>query len=256
MRLTAAAARRLGLDCQVVLAGEPPGRASGNLVIDALLGPTVAWAGAGGLATVEQALADTEAELRRRGRKVYAIPVGGANAVGSQGYLDAAAELTCALPELTLVVVPTASGGTHAGLSVGLGSHDRVLGVNVGAFPDVADRIRVLASRTADLAGRPRPAGVPRVDERYTSAGYGAELAEVLDAMRLAARTEELILDPVYTGKALAAVAAGLREGSLLPEGPVVFVHCGGAYGLLSDRYSHWVSDEPPRRAAVSESTP
>jgi len=62
--------------------------------------------------------------------------------------------------------------------------------------------------------------------------------------MRLAARTEGLILDPVYTGKALAALAAGLREGSLLPDGPVVFVHCGGAYGLLSDRYSHWVGNE------------
>ena len=102
VRLTAAAARRLDLDCLVVLAGDPPARASGNLGIDALLGPTVAWAGAGGLATVEQVLADTAASVRRQGRRVYAIPVGGADAVGSQGYLTAAAELTDACPELAL----------------------------------------------------------------------------------------------------------------------------------------------------------
>ena len=244
VRLTAAAARRLGLDCHVVLAGDSPPRASGNLVIDALLGPTVAWAGAGGLAIVAQALADTEAQLRREGRRVYAIPIGGADAVRSQGYLTAAAELTGACPDLALVVVPAGSGGTQAGLAAGLGSHELVLGVNVGAFPDVSTRIYALAGRTADLADRPRPAGTPRVDERYTASGYGAELPEVLAAMRLAARTEGLILDPIYTGKALAGLAAGLREGSLSLEGPVVFVHCGGAYGLLSDRYSQWVAGE------------
>ena len=244
VRLTAAAARRLDLDCHVVLAGDPPARASGNLVIDALLGASVQWAGAGGLAAVARALGDAEADLRRQGRQVYAIPIGGADAVGSQGYLNAAAEPTGALPELALIVVPAASGGTHAGLSAGLGSHEKVLGVNVGAFPDVAHRVQALAARTADLARRPRPAGVPRVDERYTAAGYGAALPEVLAAMRLAARTEGLILDPVYTGKALAALAAGLHEGSLSPEGPVAFVHCGGAFGLLSDRFSHWAAGD------------
>ncbi|MEV4517398.1 pyridoxal-phosphate dependent enzyme [Dactylosporangium sp. NPDC049525] len=243
VRLTAAAGRRLGLDVVAVFAGEAPAAASGNIVIDALLDITMIWTGKTRLAEVEAEIAAAGERLAASGRRPYVIPVGGADQVGSQGYVVAAAELELQVPGFDLVVVPAGSGGTHAGLAAGLGDHDRVLGVNVGAFEDVAVRIARLTDQTAAFAGRPNPSGSVRVDERYTAAGYGAELPDARTAMRLAARTEGLILDPVYTGKALAALMAGIAERSIAVDTRIIFVHCGGTYGLLSDRYSNWIAD-------------
>jgi D-cysteine desulfhydrase len=139
-------------------------------------------------------------------------------------------------------VTPNGSGGTHAGLAAGLGSHERILGVSVGAFPDIGERVRDLALAAARLAGRPAPTGEPRIDGRFAAAGYGAQLDPVRDALRLAARTEGLLLDPVYTAKALAGLAAGLAEGTLPRDGRVVLLHCGGAFGLLSTGYADWAT--------------
>ena len=246
VRVTAAAARHLGLDAVVVFAGDPPPAPSGNLVVDALLGPTVVWTGLESLAQVEAAI-DAEAQrLAAAGRRPYVIPVGGASPLGSQGYVDAAAEVREQVPDLALVVTPAGSGGTQAGLVAGLGSHDLVLGVDVGAFTDIEERVRNLAADAARLAGLAPPTGTPRVDRRYAAAGYGAELDEVRAALRLAARTEGLVLDPVYTGKAMAGLAATAQDGTVPSAGSVVFLHCGGAFGLLSSRYSAWAAGPSP----------
>jgi D-cysteine desulfhydrase len=245
VRLTAAAARRLGLDVVAVMSGDAPPRASGNLVVDALLGAELVWTGRASLADVETMLDHVSRRLAAAGRRPYVIPVGGANPLGSQGYVDAADELMWQLPNLDLVVVPASTGGTHAGLVAGLSSHDRVLGISAAAFDDIEARVARLAEEAAALAGREPPTGHPNVDMRYAAAGYAAELDTVAEAMRLAARTVALVLDPVYTGKALAGLAAGLAEGSVVPGGPVVFVHCGGAYGLLSDRFGAWAAGCP-----------
>jgi 1-aminocyclopropane-1-carboxylate deaminase/D-cysteine desulfhydrase-like pyridoxal-dependent ACC family enzyme len=243
VRLTAAAARHLGLDAVVVFTGDPPAQPSGNLVVDALFEPVVVWTGLASLAELEAAIDAEGSRLTAAGRRPYVIPVGGAHPIGSQGYVAAADEMCGQLAGTpALVVTPAGSGGTQAGLAAGLGRHEAVLGVGVGAFPDLAQRVGRLADEASALAGRPAPTGTPRIDTRYDRAGYGAELEPVREAMHLAARTEGLVLDPVYTGKALAALAAGLAEGSLSPDGPVVFLHCGGAYGLLSTRYSAWAA--------------
>jgi D-cysteine desulfhydrase len=156
--------------------------------------------------------------------------------------VTAAAEIEAQLPGVDLVVTPAGSGGTQAGLAVGLGGHERVLGVSVGAFADIAERVARLAAATARHAGRAEPAGAPRVDARFAAAGYGARLDGARDALRLAARTEGLVLDPVYTGKALAGLAAGLAEGSVDRNARIIFLHCGGVYGLLSDGYADWAT--------------
>jgi D-cysteine desulfhydrase len=243
VRLTAAAGRRLGLDVVAVFSGEAPPDASGNIVVDALFGLTMIWTGKAQFTDLEAEIATISNRLAASGRRPYDIPIGGADQVGSQGYLVAAAELQAQVPDIELVIVPAGSGGTHAGLVAGFGDHERVLSVNVGAFEDVAERVARLADRTAAFAGRPNPSGSARVDERYTDAGYGAEVEDARAAMRLAARTEGLVLDPVYTGKALAALMAGVSEGSIDAGMRIIFVHCGGAYGLLSARYSNWVAD-------------
>jgi len=242
VRLTAAAARRLGFDVVAVMSGDAPAHASGNLVVDALLGVELVWTGRASLAEVEAVLDHVARRLSSAGRRPYVVPVGGANALGSQGYVVAADELLWQLPNLDLVVVPSSTGGTHAGLVAGLGSHERVLGISAAAFVDIEARVGRLANEAAEFAGREPPTGRPNVDMRYDAAGYAAPIDAVAEAMRLAARTEALVLDPVYTGKALAGLAEGLAEGSVAPSGPVVFVHCGGAYGLLSEPFGAWAA--------------
>jgi D-cysteine desulfhydrase family pyridoxal phosphate-dependent enzyme len=242
VRATAVAARTYGLDAVAVLSGTAPERFSGNLVVDALTGTRLVWTGLSTLVEIESAIDAEAARLAAGGRRPYTIPIGGADAVGSQGYVAAAAELREQLPDLDLVVVAAGSGGTQAGLAVGLGEHRSVLGVAVGAFTDIAARVERLAVATARLAGRPEPAGPVRMDTRYVAAGYGTELDEARAALRLAAETEGLLLDPVYTAKALAGLRAGLAEGSIERDQRVVFLHTGGAFGLLSERYANWAT--------------
>jgi 1-aminocyclopropane-1-carboxylate deaminase/D-cysteine desulfhydrase-like pyridoxal-dependent ACC family enzyme len=153
VRATAAAARVLGLDVVAVLSGDRPAAASGNLVIDALMGALLVWTGLTSLAEVETAIAAEGERLRAAGRHPYVIPVGGADPVGSQGYIAAAAELNAQLPDIDLVATLAGSGGTQAGLTAGFGSHERVLGVSVGAFPDIRERIQRLARQAAALGG-------------------------------------------------------------------------------------------------------
>jgi D-cysteine desulfhydrase len=242
VRATAVAARALGLDAVAVLSGDQPATYSGNLVIDALMGAEIVWTGLGTLTELEAAIDAEAARLAAAGRRPYTIPIGGADPVGSRGYVAAAAELEAQLPGFDLVVTPAGSGGTQAGLAAGLGGHERVLGVSVGAFPDIAERVARLAAATAREAGLNEPAGSPRLDARYAEAGYGTRLDEALDAMRLAARSEGLVLDPVYTGKALAGLAAGLAEGTIEKNSRIVFLHCGGVFGLLSNTYADWAA--------------
>jgi D-cysteine desulfhydrase len=241
VRMTAAAANRLGLACTVVLGGEPQEVAVGNVLLDVLLGPEIVWSGARDYAGSEAAIAAACERLAAEGRKPYCIPVGGATAVGALGYVAAADELVAQLPDLDVVVVADGSGGTHAGLAAGLGDHDRVLGVDVGARPDLPEAVAELAADAAALAGRPPPAGTPVVDRERAGAGYGVPTGEGREAVDLAARLEGLICDPVYVGKGLAGLVAAVREGRIAPDARVVFLHTGGMPALFAPRYEPWV---------------
>ncbi|WP_305782420.1 pyridoxal-phosphate dependent enzyme [Symbioplanes lichenis] len=209
-RLTAAAAARLGLGCTLVLAGDPPPAARGNLILDELAGATVVWAGAEPVA---------EVAARQPG---HVIPFGGTSAFSAQGYVDCARELLAQLPDLDLVVVAAGSGGTMAGLVAALGP-ERVLGVDVGAVPD----IRATVAGLLDGMGRPVGPAALRIDHTQVGDGYATLAPAARAAVELAARTEGLFLDPTYTGRALAGLTAAR------PGGKVVFVHTGGLPGLF-----------------------
>jgi D-cysteine desulfhydrase family pyridoxal phosphate-dependent enzyme len=233
-RMAAAAAARCGLACHLVLSGHAPDRPTGNLVLDGLFGATIEFAGTSHWGKLEERVAALAAEL---GPRAYPMPVGGSTPLGALAYVDAAGELLAQLGRTPdWVVVADGSGGTHAGLLAGLPESVRVLGVDVARPPvPLVERVAELAAATAQLAGRPNPLAKPIVVD-HAGPGYGAISEECRDAVRLAARTEALLLDPVYTGKAMAGLIAAARAGSV--SGTVVFWHTGGAPALFADAFA------------------
>lgn len=245
VRLTAAAANRLGLGCVVVLSSNRPSVPTGNVVLDELLRPEIEWAGPLDYYGAEGAIEATCERLTSEGRKPYRMPVGGATPVGALGYVDAALEIEAQLPGVDLVVVADGSGGTHSGLVAGFGDHGKVLGVDVGTRPDLDEQVPAKANEAAALAGRPAPTGALQLDHSRFGDGYGSPTESCREALDLAARTEGLLLDPVYTGKALAGLIGAAREGRIRPGQKVVFVHTGGLPALFATAYAEWIRSGP-----------
>lgn len=242
-RLTVAAANRLGLECHLVLAGDRPDVPTGNVLLDELLGAQVEWVGNLDYYPLEEAIVAASDRLAAEGRTPYAIPVGGASPVGTLGYARTALEILEQVPEVDLVVVADGSGGTHAGLVAGLGDHGRVLGVDVGTRPDLDTAIPPLAAAVAELAGLPAPTGEIRIDHERWAPGYAAPNPAAREALRLVATLEGVILDPVYTGKAMAGLIAAVREGRITSDHRVLFIHTGGTPALFASSYAGWVRD-------------
>lgn len=241
VRMTAAAARCAGLSCVAVLGGDDPGTVEGNLVLDHLLGAELVWSGAYDGDRLETVLAETCLRLRGEGRHPFEIPLGGANELGTLGYVVAAAELAAQAPIGSVVYTASGTGGTQAGLVVGLGHHDRVRGIDVGALGDLAERIEALVPAVASRAGRPFPAGRLHLDPSQMGQGYSMPTEAAREATELAARLEGLLLDPVYTAKALAGLIADRRAGRLAPGQPTVFLHTGGLPALFTSDARAWL---------------
>ena len=214
--------------------------ANGNVLLDRLFGAGVRFVAGGTDMAAE--LETTAAQVRARGGKPYVIPGGGSNPVGALGYVDCAREIVVQADEYDLeidrVVTATGSAGTHAGLVAGMavmGADIPELGIGVRApRPKQEDMVHKLAVETAVMLGRPEAISRDMVvaDCDYVGEGYGLVDAGVVEALRIAARTDGLILDPVYTGKAMKGLIALARAGVLQGE-TVVFIHTGGAQGLF-----------------------
>jgi D-cysteine desulfhydrase len=175
-------------------------------------------------------------ELRGEGLRPYVVPIGGSSPLGASAYAAAADEIVAQLGhDDLLVITATGSGGTQAGLAARLG-HDRVLGVDVGALVDPAAAVRRLAVEVAALRGLPAPDREPRIVRDQVGGGYGAVTDACIAAMRLAARTEALLLDPVYSGKAMAGLMALPR--SEMGAAAVVFLATGGMPALFETRFA------------------
>ena len=245
VRMTAAAANRLGLHCTIVLSCDEPPQPTGNVVLDLVLRPEIVWAGRLGYYECEDAIEAACDRLRSEGRKPYRMPIGGASPVGALGYVMAADELCGQLDEIDVVVTANGSGGTHAGLVAGMGDHGKVLGVDVGARPDLDEQVPAKAAEVAALAGRPAPGGLLQLDHDHFGADYGAPTDDGRAAVDLAARMEGLILDPVYSGKAMAGLITAVRDGRIAADQRVVFLHTGGLPALFANSYTDWVKQLP-----------
>ena len=246
VRQTAAVAARFGMKCTALLehrieTNDRDYLASGNIFLDRLFGCAIEYR-AGGMDMNAEAEKKGE-ELRAAGAKAYVIPGGGSNRVGALGYVSCAQELVQQADEMGLVidrlVTATGSAGTHAGLVVGLegvNSHIPVLGIGVRLPKDRQEaNVFRLAEATAEYVGLTggirREAVVANCD--YVGEGYGIPTPGMIEAVQTLARLEGILLDPVYSGKAMAGMIDLIRKGEIGASETVVFLHTGGAVGLF-----------------------
>ena len=264
-RQTAAVAAWLGLDCHVLLEQRVSGTdeeydQGGNVLLDRLFGAKLSRFPAG--TDMAAAMEDAAAQLRSVGRKPYVIPGGGSNPVGALGYVNAALELVSQANERGLridcLVHGTGSAGTQAGLVAGtviLRTGIPVLGISVRAERDTQEaNVLKLARATAELAGHPgavQPEDVV-ANADYVGEGYGVPASSTLEAISLVARTEGLLLDPVYSGKGMAGLIDLVRQGRFERGRNVVFLHTGGSTALFGYRHAleEWIAQAPSGPAA------
>lgn len=245
VRQTVAAAVAHGMACEVILEERTGSKAvdyteNGNVLMDRLFGAVIRRVPGGSDMPAE--LERTAGEIRARGGRPYIIPGGGSNAVGALGYVDCAREIVVQADERDLkidrIVTATGSAGTHAGLVAGLavmGADIPVLGIGVRAPKEKQEaNVLKLARETAALLGHPDRIRDDMVvaDCDYVGEGYGLIDGAVIEALKLAARTDGIVLDPVYTGKAMKGLIALAKRGKFYGE-TVVFLHTGGAQGLF-----------------------
>jgi len=243
-RQTAAACARLGFSCILVLSGEKPTTASGNLLLDQLFNAELVWT-----STEErnQMLNTTFQNAWDAGRRPYLVPYGGSNTTGATAYVYAIQELLTQQYEPDWIVFASSSGGTQAGLVAGaklLGFKGKVLGISVDEPADVLkERVATLATSTTDALGEKAIilAQDILVSDKYLGAGYGILGIPEIEAIHLFARTEGLLLDPVYTSRAAAGMIDLINQGYFRSDETVLFWHTGGTPALFSDRYSHLV---------------
>ncbi|GMV56502.1 MAG: hypothetical protein AMXMBFR6_23070 [Betaproteobacteria bacterium] len=244
-RQTAAACARLGLHCELILLrGRKEGEAylkSGNVLLDRLFGARIQLIDAP--ASREDAMMERAEILRRDGRRPYLIPVGGSSLVGGFGYALCAEELSIQEAQVGVtfdtIIVPTGSGGTHAGLVAGLhcvGSKAQVLGIAVeGTRAEKEESVWTQAQElVAALGGRRLPRRAVRVDDRFVGEGYGHPTEAMREAIFLTASLEGLLLDPTYTGKAMSGLISMARAAMIPRAAPVLFLHTGGVPGLFA----------------------
>jgi len=245
-RMTVAAANKLGMKTILVLRGDEPMENEGNLLLDRIFGAKVRVV-KGDYDRMQQEMESIAEDLRRKGHNPLVIPVGGATGIGSIGYVDMTLELVSQLNAMGLkashLIHASGSGGTQAGLALGakaLNTDMRILGISVSRKRDpLKERVAGIANEAAKLVHSDCKIALQDVEvyDEYIGEGYGIPTKECVEAIRLLAETEGILLDPVYTSKAMAGLTDLIRRGEISRKDTVVFVHTGGTPALFA--YKH-----------------
>lgn len=243
-RQTAAACALVGLECHLVLGGEQPENPNGNLFLDKLFDAQIHW---GGVQRKGEGVNTVCELLKSKGKKTYIIPYGGSNELGSLGFVRASLELDSQLKEheeeVQSVVVASSSGGTQAGLMVGLemlSSETSVIGIGIDKLGvenhEFARMILDLTYSTANQLELDISYDLNDVEVRYEylGRGYGVVGQPERNAIRTVAKTEGVLLDPVYTGRAMAGLIDMIKQGRFERGQTVLFWHTGGTPSLFS----------------------
>ena len=244
-RQTAAAAAKFGFKCILVLTGQKPEQASANFLLDGLFGAQIV--------TVEdrkdrdRILQETFNNAKADGNKPYLVPYGGSSPTGALGYAFAMEEFMKQNVHANWMVFGTSSGGTHAGLVLGqrlFGFKGKVLGISIDEDENwLKKNVSVLASSASEKLGARiefTPADV-LANADYCRAGYGVLTDAEREAVKLFAKYEGLLLDPVYTGRAAAGLIDLIRKGYFKKDESVLFWHTGGQPALFADKYANLI---------------
>ena len=241
-RQTAAAAAKLGLRCILVLTPSREKAYTGNILLDEMLKADVRLVDGG--EDVEPTFERVMEEVRDAGGNPYLIPIGGSNSIGAMGYVSLVEEMLYQANQrgtvIDYIVSATGSGGTQSGLIVGsraLNTGIRVIGIGVSRSKEESyARISRIAAETVERLGIQcsiAPDDI-EVHDEYIGEGYGAVTPGMVEAVRMVAETEGIILDPVYTGKAMAGLIDLVRMGRFSSKDTVVFMHTGGTPALFA----------------------
>ncbi len=239
-RQTAAAATRFGMCCALVLFGDLPQPPDANHLLFHLLGADLIFTER---ELVSQRLEEVKESLLSAGREPYLIPYGGSNPIGALGYANAMLELAEQNVHPDWIVFPSSSAGTQAGMLVGAhltGFKGNILGISVDEQADVLQsRVADLATQTAALLGEKTKflTSDVLVSDAYIGGGYAVMGAAEVEAIRLFAKTEALLVDPVYTGRAAAGLIDLVRQGYFSADDTVLFWHTGGGPALFARQY-------------------
>lgn len=241
-RQTAAAAAQLQLECHLVLGGEAPKVANGNLLLDNLFGAQIHWAGKNRKGEDISVIAE---QLIEKGKRPYVIPYGGSNELGAYSFIHALKELETQINTdmLSHIIFASSSGGTHAGLMLGkalLKKNYKLTGINIDKGETDAvtfDKYIIdLANKTSNRFNM-----LYKFTDKdltlcgdYVGGGYGVIGDAEKEAISLTAKSEGILLDPVYTGRAMAGLIDMIRTGVLTKEDKVLFWHTGGAPSLFA----------------------
>jgi len=246
-RLTLAAAVKEGMKCRLVLEERVPKSykpdASGNNFLFGLLGVEVIKVVPGGSDMMKE-MQTVAGEVAAAGRKAYIIPGGGSNPIGATGYVSCAEEILAQAFEkgirIDRVVCASGSAGTHAGLVTGFygnNSNIPVVGIDVSRPKELQEKIvyelvQMTAAHVGIASGIPREAVVCFGD--YVGRGYSIPTPGMVEAVKMLARSEAILLDPVYTGKAMAGLIDLARKGFFQKSENILFVHTGGSPALYA----------------------
>jgi len=246
-RLTAAWSAKEGLDCHLILeervAGSYKADASGNNFLFELLDVKSIDVVSGG-SDMMAAMGKKADELAAAGQKPYIVPGGASNAIGAMGYAVCAEETMGQLNEMRLgidhIIVPSGSAGTHAGMVVGMAGVSGgipISGVNVSRPKDVQEEI--VYNLAVELAEKIKVKGGPAREDivcfdQYVGPGYSLPTDSMVEAVKLFARAEAVLLDPVYSGKAAAGLIDLVRKGHFAEGSQVLFLHTGGSPALYA----------------------
>lgn len=239
-RQTAALAARFGFDCILVLSGEEPAEAGGNLLLDKLFGAEIVWTTR---EKREETLTYVFDKAWTEGRRPLLIPLGASNAVGVMGYYNAFEEFLEQDVKADWIVVASSSGGTQAGLVLGARKHNwqgKILGISIDhSIAELQSTVAQLANEAADRIQLPAKI-LDRevlVNADYLGGGYAVMGDPEKEAIKLFARKEGILLDPVYTGRAAAGLIDLIRNGFFTQGETVLFWHTGGSPALFAEPY-------------------
>jgi D-cysteine desulfhydrase family pyridoxal phosphate-dependent enzyme len=239
-RQTAAAAAKFGLNCILVLVGEPPAQASANLLLDQLFGAEIIWVEKSRRDVVLQ---ETFEKTSVRGKKPYLVPYGGSSPTGVLGYVFAMEEFIGQKVNADWIVFASSSGGTQAGLVLGarlFRYEHKLLGISIDEPQYILqERVANLASEGSERVGSriAFAADEVLVNAEYAAPGYGVLTGAEREAISLFAKYEGLLLDPVYTGRAAAGLIDLIRKGFFKKDETVLFWHTGGQPALFAEKY-------------------